>query len=128
MTYQSIRYKHHYGNVLITASGQSNTNSLTGSTVAALLRNGNQTRRPFGGFVDVTHVAGLQRVKLIEVQALYESELGIGPHYAVPSHHYVVGVLINNQFCIALYNGQPKHFPLSDDGSPKKQGSVTRIY
>ena len=128
VTYQSIRYKHHYGSVIVSATGQVNTSSLTGNTVSARLADGGEVRKPFGGFIEVTHIVNLQRVKLLGISALYEDELGVGPHYSIPKADYVVGVLVDDQFCVALYDGKPKHYPIDSSPKPKPENNVTRIY
>ncbi|ELA9367439.1 hypothetical protein QUN99_003329 [Vibrio parahaemolyticus] len=127
MQFRSVRYKHHYGNVLVTAEGKTDTVSITGASVAALLKNGHQQRKAFGGFVDAERLSGLQRIKLLDITALYEDELGFGEGYLIPRHHYVVGAYLNDTFCILLYNGLPKHYPLPEI-PPKELASVTRIH
>ena len=81
--------------------------SITGNTIPALMKNGESVRRVIGGFVKVSDIIGLKMLKLLEVIVIYEDECGVRVHLSIKNKHYTVGVLCNNTYCVALFNGPP---------------------
>ena len=81
--------------------------SITGNTIPALMKNGESVRRFFGGFVKVSDIIGLKMLKLLGVIVIYEDECGVRVYLSIQNKHYTVGVLCNNTYCVALFNGPP---------------------
>ena len=124
MNFKSIRYRHNYSNITINPNGEVGGQSLTGNTIPARLKGGNEFRAEFGGFIEADNVVGLKRVKLLGITGLFESSEGIGPCYEVPFERYVIGAYLYKKLYVLIYQGEPKSFPLHKSDEPRKGGNI----
>ncbi|MEZ9131872.1 hypothetical protein AB4143_05165 [Vibrio breoganii] len=80
------------------------------SEIAVRMRNGTSRSIKFGGFLEVSNVAGIRYIKLLSIRFLcsdWEAEV---IEYKIPSTHYVVGAYIDGRVFVLLWDGKPRHY------------------
>lgn len=108
--YRSIQVYSSYRIDRINEHGSVSLSDKCDGKISALLKGGSTQYAPFGGFIEVANLVGLQRVKLPNIHMLCEDDQGEKPSYQIPKNHYVVGTYLEHKLFITLENGEPKHF------------------
>ena len=101
--FQSIQVSVGYGIYKINSDGPIGMNTKNDGKVTALLKRGNQFSAPFGGFIEVENVIGLQKVKQIDIKYLCTDKEADVVEYVIQKDHYVVGTYRDNQLYILLF-------------------------
>ncbi|GEM79574.1 hypothetical protein [Vibrio superstes] len=111
----SIRYKHNYRFVTLYPSITPDRlgNLISGNTIPALLKNGDQKFAPYKGSIDIKECDGLQRVKLVHIKGWSPTDGETGLWYDMPPEHYIVGAYKNDGYYIVLFDNMPKPVALT---------------
>ncbi|ODW09005.1 hypothetical protein H058_05685 [Vibrio antiquarius] len=78
----------------------------------ALRKDGEYIYRPFKGALDNIYLLHVQKVKLVNIVAYCDDELGLFGWQDVPLDHYVVGVYRDGGYYVLTKNGQLISHPL----------------
>ncbi|EJE4208737.1 hypothetical protein [Vibrio alginolyticus] len=110
----AIRHRYHYGSIIINPAGVvMGSSSITGNSIPALKLDGSRHYLPFGGIVDDKLVLpAVQRVKLVNITALWFDEFAMGPPIEIPIGHAIKGFLIEGRYMIAINENRPLHWKL----------------
>ncbi len=68
--FQSIDVSVGYSAIKLNSAGPLDLSKKNKGEVSALLKMGNVSRAPFGGFIEAENVVGLRKVKLIDIKYL----------------------------------------------------------
>ncbi|WP_258182473.1 hypothetical protein [Vibrio mediterranei] len=125
--FYSIQVNDAYRIDRINVHGPIGNNKRNDGTVAALLRNGDTFKAPFGGFIEGNTMVGLRKVKLLHVRFLCEDENAMKPIYQIPKDHYLVGVYLERKLFVLLMNGEPQHH-FYKDSDVESKNNVCRLF
>ena len=117
----SVCIRHHYDRqiLLINDSKLVEGNAATGNTIPALSKGGTYLYKPFGGVIDTDYAPpGAQRVKLINITALWWAEDAFGPGYEIPFGDAVLGYFLDDKYYIGIRDDKPVHWPLTITAAP----------
>lgn len=108
----TIRHRYHYGLIDINEDGVVDGHSVAGNEIPALRKDGEYIYRPFKGALDNIYLLHVQKVKLVNIVAYCDDELGLFGWQDVPLDHYVVGVYRDGGYYVLTKNGQLISHPL----------------
>lgn len=125
-----IRFRYHYGGVVLDGSGRALNKSMTSNKVAVLLKDGTEKLFEFGGFLPgpLPDIPRPQRVKLLHIAQFTDDEDGLKGWISIPKNHYCVGVFKENRCYMVLDSCAPITHPLAAASSkPKPKREVGNV-
>ncbi|MFS1416194.1 hypothetical protein BCU70_21590 [Vibrio sp. 10N.286.49.C2] len=108
----AIRYRHNYRLVTLNEQGPVGKLSVVADTIPARLRSGKLHFAKFAGSIDAKFIGGMQKVKLINIEAWSPDDGVSGNWLEISKGHYVAGVYFNSCYYIVLEDNAPVTFEL----------------